>query len=78
MINHAEHGGAPVGLGVVGVGEFGGVGTQQVMEGVPAGSGFGDQMDISQFGQYARHLVDRATGDARGGGDAHVRAWVQT
>ena len=69
--------GFPVGRAVVDPGLIGGVGAQQVVEGVPAGCVLGDQAVAGQFTKQAAGLglVDR--GKAGGGADADVRAGVE-
>ena len=56
--------GAPVVLGVVRVGQFGGVRAQQVVQGVPARDVLGDQVRAGQLGQQRPDL--RRAGARRG------------
>ena len=61
-------------VGVVGL--LGGVGTQQVVEGVPAGDVLGDQVGAGQFAQQVAGVGLSYGGEAGGGGDADVGAGV--
>jgi hypothetical protein len=55
----------------------GGVGAEQVVEGVPAGGVLGDQAVAGKFAQEAAGFGLLGGGQARSGGDAGVRAAVQ-
>jgi hypothetical protein len=55
VVEDPVDGGVALGVGVVGVGEVGGVGAQQVVEGVPAGGGLGEQVCPGQLGQQEPH-----------------------
>src|SRR6202035_2595060 len=63
---------------VVCVGLFRGIGAEQVVEGVPAGNGFGEQVRAGQFVQQRARPVRWDRGEAGCGGDGDVRAWVQS
>jgi hypothetical protein len=68
--------GVAVLVGVEGVGEFGGVGAQQVVEDVPAGDVFGEQTRPGQLGQQPPGLRFRVGGEVGGGGGVDVWAGV--
>jgi hypothetical protein len=51
VVEHPLPGRAPLSITVDGAGQFGGVGTEQVVECVPAGGPLGDQVRTSQLGQ---------------------------
>ena len=53
VVEHPADGLAPVGVAVGVVGLLGGVGAQQVVEGVPAGDVLGDQVRAGQLAQQA-------------------------
>ncbi|MDQ0936197.1 hypothetical protein QFZ49_006172 [Streptomyces turgidiscabies] len=77
VVEHAVHGHAPDVVTVVPGDQFGGVGAQQVVEGVPAGHMFGEQVSANQLGQQdtgARQRYVGQRGDRRQGG---VGAGVQ-
>ena len=65
------------GLVIVNVRLFGGVGPEQVVEGVPAGAVLGEQMPAGQLGQPLAGLVRRDPGEAGRRADGDVRAGVQ-
>src|SRR2546423_9755576 len=69
--------GVALAVGVGGVREVDGVGTQQVMKDVPAGGVFDDQVGPVQFGQQRPGLRQRECGHAGRGGCGEVRAGVQ-
>jgi hypothetical protein len=53
MIEHPAGGGVPLSLAVGLLGQLGGVGTQQVVAGEPAGSVLGEQVCPGQLGESA-------------------------
>jgi hypothetical protein len=59
---------------VVDTRQFSGVGPEQVVEGVPAGAVFGEQVPAAQFGQQRADPVRRDTGEAGSGADGDVWA----
>jgi hypothetical protein len=59
---------------VVDVRLFSGVGPEQVVEGVPAGTVFGEQVPKGQFGQQRANPARRDTGQAGRGADGDVWA----
>jgi hypothetical protein len=69
VVQHPADGGVALVGGVVGVGEVGGVGTEQVVEGVAAGYVFGEQGGAGQLGQQRPCLSRREPRQAgrRGG-----------
>jgi hypothetical protein len=64
-------------VGVGAVGQLGGVGAQQVVQGVPAGVVFGEQTGPHQFGQQGAGLIHGKGGEAGRGGYADAGSGVQ-
>jgi len=65
VVEHLVDGRVALGPAVVGLGLFGGVGAQQIMEGEPAGGLLGEQVGPRQLGQDGPGL---AQGQARQAG----------
>src|SRR5207253_5338923 len=74
VVEEAQERLALFGTGVHLPGEFGRVGTQQVVEGEPAGRRLGDQVSLHQFGQGRLGRYRRDADEARDGGERDVRA----
>jgi len=70
-------GGVPVGLAAGVAGLLGGVGAQQIVEGVPAGDVLGQQAGAGQPGQCLAGLVCGDGGQAGGGGGGDIGSGVQ-
>jgi hypothetical protein len=77
VVEQPADGGPALGLGVVRVGQLGGVAAQQIMVGVPAGPGFGQQVHAGQRRDQRSYAVPGQSHEARRGGGADVRAGVQ-
>jgi len=69
VVEDPADGGVAAGLAAGVVGLLGGVGAQQVVEGVPAGDVLGDQVGAGQLAQQGAGLVLGAAGETGGGGD---------
>jgi hypothetical protein len=78
MVKGPASGGFALGItvGVAGLG--GGVGTQQVVEGIPARGVLADQVGPGELAEHAARLWHGRGGEAGGGGDAVVGAGMQT
>src|SRR4051794_29409822 len=63
--------------GVVGGGEVGGVGPQQVVEGEPAGDVLGEQVRSGQLAKCFSRLVQGYVGQMSGGRQGDIGAGVQ-
>lgn len=70
-------GGIALGSAVLGSGLVGGIGAQQVVEGIPAGNMLDDQAAAGEFVQHAAGLGPIQPGQASGGGNGDVRARMQ-
>jgi hypothetical protein len=77
MVQRAVDGLMPFGLRVGPGGQIGGVGAQQVVEGVPAGCVLGDQVRVRQLVDQDPGPGRRERGEAGGCGGGDVRAGVQ-
>ncbi len=77
MVEHPVGGGVALVLGIDEVGLFGGVSAQQIVEGVPAGNVFDDQVCADEFGEQRPRAAYRQGGKAGRGRSGDVRTGVQ-
>jgi len=77
VVEEAMHGRVPDLLAVVRLGLLGGIGAEQVVEGVAAGRLLGEQVRAGQLGQRRAGPVRLDRGEAGRGGEADVRPRVQ-
>lgn len=68
------HGRPALGLAVLGVRQFGGVGAEQVVEGVPAGDMLVDEVHTRELGQQQPRLPYREPGECGRGRCGEIRS----
>lgn len=61
----------------LGIGQFGGVGAEEVVGGVPAGCGLGHEMGLEEFAEQLAGVREAESGETGGGGQGRVGARVQ-
>ncbi|MEU1276252.1 hypothetical protein [Streptomyces sp. NPDC005799] len=78
VVEQAVRRGVPDAVAVVSGSQLGGVGAQQVVEGVPADDGLcGEQMSMHQFGEQFTGAGGRYAGQGGDGRERGVRAGMQ-